>query len=228
MFQQEKTNGDSRMKNANARKGAAVVAIVLGMSLTACSDGGSSSSSGGKQGWSLTLKYSENGSTDSRYSLVSKHWWPWGGTYAKTECVKDSRTGLVWEGKTASGLRAGSNRYTNYDSTSSKQKLFGGNPTQAEIDASTNSIGYVKAINASALCGFTDWRLPTQDELLEIVESSKSPTIDTFWFPNTPIDFFWSSSPYVGNAIGAWVVVFDDGYVYDYGRYNYVHVRLVR
>ena len=195
MFQQEKTNGVSRMKNANARKGAAVVAIALGLALTACSDGGSSSSSGGKQGWSLTLKYSENGSTDSRFSLVSKHWWQLGGTYAKTECVKDSRTGLVWEGKTASGLRAGSNRYTNYDSTSSKQKLkyssyinptqtvrasfqqqyvWNGdsyinptqavhgtflrqyvwgditlipiNPTQAEIDASDNSIGYVKAM----------------------------------------------------------------------------------
>ena len=229
MFQQEKTNGVSRMKNANARKGAAVVAIVLGLALTACSDGGSSSSSGGKQGWSLTLKYSEDGSTDSPYSLVSRHWWPWGGTYAKTECVKDSRTGLVWEGKTASGLRAGSNRYTNYDSTSSGQKWDGSNPTQAEIDASTNSIGYVKAVNASALCGFTDWRLPTPDELLEIVESSKSPTIDTFWFPNTQTSYYWSSSPYVGFSGSAWSVLFYNGYVYccDF-RLNGNAVRLVR
>ena len=229
MFQQEKTNGDSRMKNANARKGAAVVAIALGISLTACSDGGSSSSSGGKQGWSLTLKYSENGSTDSRYSLVSRHWWPWGGTYAKTECVKDSRTGLVWEGKTASGLRAGSNSYTNYDSTSSGQKLFG-DPTQAEIDASTNSIGYVKAVNASALCGFRDWRLPTKEELSGIVDKSKSPTIDTLWFPNTQPSNYWSSSPKLGYSYSAWDVDFYNGSdVGDYGYRGYDYaVRLVR
>ena len=215
---------------AKAKAKQIVTALVAcAMALTACSDGGSYSSSGGKQGWSLTLKYSENGSTDSRYSLVGKHWWPWGGTYAKTECVKDSRTGLVWEGKTASGLRAGSNRYTNYDSTSSEQKLFGGNPTQAEIDASTNSIGYVKAINASALCGFTDWRLPTPDELAGIVDKSKSPTVDTFLFPNTQPSFYWSSSPYVGDSYGAWGVDFGYGDVGDHSRYlDYFHVRLVR
>ena len=201
------------------------------MALTACSDGGSSSSSGGKQGWSLTLKYSENGSTDSRYSLVSKHWWQLGGTYAKTECVKDSRTGLVWEGKTASGLRAAVNRYTNYDSTTSGQKFSGGifiNPSQTEIDASTNSIGYVKAVNASALCGFTDWRLPTKEELAGIVDKSKSPTVDTFWFPNTQPSFYWTSSPYVGDSDFAWVVYFKNGLVGNYFRNLNDHMRLVR
>ena len=36
-----------------------------------------------------------------------------GGFYAKTECVKDNLTGLVWEGKTASGSRLGTSTYTN-------------------------------------------------------------------------------------------------------------------
>ena len=202
--------------------------VACALALTACSDGGSSSSSGGKHGWSLTLKYSENGSTDSRYSLVSKHWWQLGGTYAKTECVKDSRTGLIWEGKTASGLRAGSNTYTNYDSTSSEQKLFGGNPTQAEIDASTNSIGYVKAVNASALCGFTDWRLPTKEELEGIVDKNQDPTIDSVWFPNNQPWSYWTSSPFVRDSDYTWWVGFYDGGVVNYGRGVDGAVRLVR
>ena len=80
------------------------------------------------------------------------------GLYDKTECVQDNNTGLVWEGKTATPAttRLGTSRYTNFDSTSSAQKPDGSNPTQTEIDASTNSIGYKNSVNTSALCGYTD------------------------------------------------------------------------
>ena len=49
------------------------------------------------------------------------------GLYDKTECVQDNNTGLVWEGKTASPAtsRLGTSTYTNYDDTSSAQKLDG-------------------------------------------------------------------------------------------------------
>ena len=168
----------------------------------------------------------------SRYALVPKAV----GTYTKEECVKDNTTGLVWEGKTATPAttRLGTSTYTNYDSTSSAQKPSAPgsttyvNPTQAEIDASTNSIGYKNAVNTSALCGYTDWRLPTSDELQGILASSGSPRIDTTWFPNTQANAYWSSSPYVGYSYGAWFVSFYGGYVgYNY-RINVSHVRLVR
>ena len=157
------------------------------------------------------------------------------GLYDKTECVQDNNTGLVWEGKTASPAtsRLGTSYYTNYDSTSSAQKQNGSafdNPTQADIDASTNSIGYRNSVNTSALCGYTDWRLPTKEELQGILASSGRPRIDTAWFPNTHALLYWSSSPYVGNSNDAWYVYFDYGYVgyYGYGRVNGKHVRLVR
>ena len=161
----------------------------------------------------------------ARYSQVS--------SYALTECVKDNSTGLVWEGKTASGSRLGSITYTNYDSTSSAQKWVGGstyaNPTQAEIDASTNSMGYKNAVNTSALCGYTNWRMPTKEELQGILASSGSPRIDTAWFPNTQANYYWSSSPYVGDSGFGWLVSFGDGSVLDSGiRYYSNHVRLVR
>ena len=168
--------------------------------------------------------------TNARYSLVAN---ASGGTYALTECVKDTTTGLIWEGKTASPAtsRLGILTYFNYDSTSSAQKWNGSayvNPTQAEIDVGTNSIGYRNSVNASALCGYTDWRLPTKEELEGIVLRGTSPTIDTMWFPNTQARFYWSSSPYVGNSGSAWGVNFDYGNVNFTGRSLNLRVRLVR
>ena len=163
---------------------------------------------------------------NQRYSLVPNG----ASTYALTECVKDNSTGLTWEGKTASPAtsRLGTSTYTNYDSTSSAQKSDGTNPTQAEIDASTNSIGYKNSVNTSALCGYNDWRLPTKEELQGILASSGSPRIDITWFPNTQAFAYWSSSPYVGNSDFAWSVNFSVGGVYVNYRSGDYHVRLVR
>ena len=156
------------------------------------------------------------------------------GLYDKTECVQDNNTGLVWEGKTASPAttRLGTSTYTNYDDANSAQKRSGAtyvNPAQADIDASTNSIGYKNSVNTSALCGYTDWRMPTKEELQGIVASSGIPKIDTTWFPNTRASFYWSSSPYVGYSSGALVVYFYDGDGYDLNRGSgNGYVRLVR
>ena len=155
------------------------------------------------------------------------------GLYDKTECVQDNNTGLVWEGKNPAGstTRLGTSTYTNYDSTSSAQKPSGGtyvNPTQTEIDASTNSIGYKKSVNTSALCGYTDWRMPTQDELEGILASGGNPRIDTAWFPNTQADNYWTSTT-TGGRSQTWVVIFQPGTGLTFGPRNFtLAVRLVR
>ena len=62
--------------------------------------------------------------------------------------------------------------------------------------------------NAQNYCqtfgGYNDWRLPTSQELLTIVDSSRTaPAFDTFYFPNIPASdsvYFWTSTGCGGNT----------------------------
>ena len=153
-----------------------------------------------------------NKASATGYSLVAKSG---GDSYDITECVKENSTGLIWEGKTASGARLGSQKVRNFDSTSSPQKNDGTNPTQANIEqpdqsGTLNSIGYRNAVNASTLCGFTDWRLPTREELKGIVDTTvaSTPKINSTWFPNTQALNYWTSDPHNDYPNAAWAVNF--------------------
>lgn len=153
-------------------------------------------------------------------------------------CVQDNVTGLMWEVKTDDdGLRDWLITYTNYDSTTVLQKWNGTAyvaPTPAEIDAPTNSVGFKNSVNAQGLCGFSDWRLPTADELQNIVDygvAYPGPTIDTSWFPNTQGNLYWSASHDVadpGDDDHAWNVYFFNGNVSVNSRNFSYPVRLVR
>jgi Protein of unknown function (DUF1566)/Repeat of unknown function (DUF5648) len=134
---------------------------------------------------------------------------PGGGLYSKTECVRDNVTGLIWEGKTASGRRAGSNLFTHLDDVNGMQIYYSLRatsgyraPSQSEVDALTNSVSYLKHVNGIALCGFSDWRIPGASELHSIVDHSRfqlGPLLRTDWFPNQPANWadnsvYWSST----------------------------------
>ena len=170
--------------------------------------------------------------------------------FDKTECVRDNVSGLIWQGQTpaGTGLRANDQYKTNFNSTTALQQYSGvvaGNfvyraPTQAEVDAITNTVGFKNAINSSNLCGSAAWRIPTSQELLSIVKLSESPTIDNASFPNTPSDgLYWSSTDYPfgpeysflgdfrnGDATGSYTTRSNDGG----GSFQYPRmvVRLVR
>ncbi len=89
-----------------------------------------------------------------------------------------------------------------------------------------NALG---AAQSHSFAGHSDWRLPNKNELESLVEQRcVSPTINTMVFPNTPSNWFWSSSPGAGFSNNAWSVGFDYGHVFDHGKdYDY-RVRLVR
>ena len=88
---------------------------------------------------------------------------------------------------------------------------------------------YVADVKATALCGFSDWRMPTRKELQGIAHLGRTdPSIDPTYFPNTPSSFFWSGSPYSGYPNSAWSVKFGGGNVgYLYSSDGNL-VRLVR
>jgi hypothetical protein len=140
--------------------------------------------------------------------------------YPVDQCVYDQVTGLTWEGKPLTGFRAVGITYTNLGDNSAN-------------DAST----YVAAVNASRLCGYADWRLPTVDELQGLVDygmvSGTHPAIDTTWFTNAQNIYqthriYWTDTRFSGNSDNAWGINFAYGTVSNYSLGTYLNVRLVR
>lgn len=130
-----------------------------------------------------------------------------GRTFSLSDCVHDSETGLIWEGKAADGgFRDFRHRFTNYDDESKLQVLAGdqrSRPALQQLEAPGNVLAYVKAVNAARLCGFSDWRLPTVAELHDLVafDRASPPVLDPAWFPNTRTDYFyWSSEPHAAES----------------------------
>ena len=169
--------------------------------------------------------------------------------YATTHwaCVQDNVTGLMWEVKTTDGGLQDKNwSYTWYNSTGVNDGGFAGHgdtgmgiTTDVSVAGSDNCSDssrcdtekYLADVNATTLCGYSDWRLPSAEELPSLVDSSiayPGPTIDTDGFPNTMASLYWSSSPSAGFSYFAWVVSFSYGSV-GYGNLKDAFgVRLVR
>lgn len=150
-----------------------------------------------------------------------------GGFYDKTECVKDTTSGLIWQGQTpaGTGTRGNDKKFTNYDSTGIQIYNSGIYipATQAQIDSPLNSGGFKIAVNASNLCGSSAWRIPTRDELSTLRKTGVNPNIDSDWFPNTT-DLYWTSSTWTSAITTttddsfAWLGVFYTGADTAYGQ----------
>ena len=60
--------------------------------------------------------------------------------------------------------------------------------------------------------GSSAWALPTRLELVSLLDNTRiTPAIDLQAFPNTLAEWFWSSTPFAGEAARAWHVYFYPG-----------------
>ncbi|MEI7839435.1 MAG: DUF1566 domain-containing protein [Methylococcaceae bacterium] len=146
-------------------------------------------------------------------------------------CTQDNKTGLIWEVKTTDGgLRDMSNYYSWYEPDARKNGGFAGYQNLGSCNGSDCDIyAFKNAVNIQGLCGATDWRVPTKEELLSIVKSGATyPSIDTTYFPNTKRSWFWSSSFSAGFSSYAWGVGFDSGFSGGNSESFNGRVRLVR
>jgi hypothetical protein len=127
--------------------------------------------------------------------------------------IKDSRSGLVWQGAVPASYA----------------------PTCSEKGDSSSSVmsGACNWQHAKDYCtalSLADggWRLPTKAELESLVDDSRSnPAIDPK-FADTPSDYFWSSSEYLGSSGSAWLVGFKYGDSNNFGIGGAYRVRCVR
>lgn len=149
-------------------------------------------------------------------------------------CTFDNNTGLMWEVKvnSASHLRHQNHSYSWYNSVNN----YGGNAGTlsggtCQTAGRCDTEKFVADVNAAALCGKTDWRMPRLNELYQIADrgiADPGPTIHATYFPNTPASEFWSGSPFAGVSDGAWGVYFASGFDYAFFRSATFQVRLVR
>lgn len=137
-------------------------------------------------------------------------------------CVRDNVTGLIWEVKTDDGGIHDKDITYRWGGIT-RQGNYG---TELYYDDWDD---LVNGSNTENLCGFNDWRVPTTQELMSIVDNSRYyPSIDTNYFPNTMSSHFWSASPFAPFPSYAWYVYFSYGYSDNNGRNYYRYVRLVR
>jgi len=141
-------------------------------------------------------------------------------------CVRDNQHGLVWEVKQSNGhLRDLDFTYSWYASEDDMGVADGGDCYYIFCD--TESL--VKAVNEEGLCGWHDWRLPTNVELMTLDTDRLyyDPDIDQRYFPNTRSSYYWTSTLAEVGPL-SWSVNFLNGFPEASPRRLAYHVRLVR
>lgn len=134
-------------------------------------------------------------------------------------CIRDEVTGLIWEIKTNDGgLRDRDNTYAWYNADSTANGGNAGSPTGGTCSGgiNCNTSAYLAAVNAAGLCGASDWRIPTTEELLSINDygTITPPGIDTAYFNDIVISgplTYWASESDASAPAHAWVVDFAIG-----------------
>ena len=188
---------------------------------------------------------------------------------ADWSCVKDNVTNLIWEvkqsgnGIVGEGLHDADDGYNWYSTDTSNNGGFAGYQDQnssadgnscstwddgviccygydvANASSLCNTRAFTSRVNSQSLCGASDWRLPTREELHSILNygqrsSSSTLKIDTDYFPQRPQTqgrwaWTWTSTPFAyEEPTSAWAISFAASELSGSHKSAYNHIRLVR
>ena len=164
----------------------------------------------------VSTKFTKISSTGEELSVDATEW----------DCVKENETGLIWEKKTNDGgLRDSAWTYLNtslgFDIIGRIKSGQSGTQNPVYLDGmcsiSTSNTDntfchtedYIDAVNAEGLCGYSDWRLPTENELPTLLHCSEgfTPKWDSFvCFSNyiTDTTYFPDNYPNSGIKFSSW------------------------
>jgi hypothetical protein len=132
------------------------------------------------------------------------------GSHTHHHCVRDEATGLTWSvERDEPGLLHQAHTYSWYSS----DPLFhmsepgGRNGGECPLDH-CDTEALIDALNELALCGREDWRLPTREEALTLVDPSRigrGATLNPVYFPAAIPDEYWTATTFPMYPQGAWV-----------------------
>lgn len=172
---------------------------------------------------------------DTKYRAVNQAGEVLDASIAPGSCVLDQFTGLIWEVKSAQpGLHDGHNTYSWYHPQEAHggELDYRGTPNGGVCSGSgCDTSAFVDAVNAAGLCSYSDWRMPSRDELGSISDPRKTqspPTINIRYFPLTQPGEYWSANDYQFQWNAAWVWSFHTGLDRVEWKHSPRFVRLVR
>ena len=176
----------------------------------------------------------------SGYIKIDKNGMELTDSARKWSCVKDKKTGLIWEVKTTDGgIHDKTKQYRwggitvkklgqsciYYNYWAHKKQICGPANSHPQYYSDWNPL--VNGSNNEKLCGYTNWKTPNQEELLSLVDNSAR-TIDRKNFPNTNmyVGLYWTSQPFP-NKPTAQAVAMHNGNSFDYKKRSVWALRLV-
>jgi hypothetical protein len=130
-------------------------------------------------------------------------------------CVRDNRTGLVWENKqNDGGVHDLNHTYSWYNSDSATNGGTAGAQNGGTCPgAGCDTEAFINMVNIEQLCGVSDWRLPTVTELFSLAHLGRStPAADWLFFSDTLSSEYWTATSNASNnGTIAWSVDFRYG-----------------